>query len=400
VKWLVCIALACSCHADRTAPAQHSGEPQLRTTAVTRGKLVDRVLLTGELRATTAVELVVPRTTATWELAIRWMAEDGVAVKAGDRVLAFDNSAVTADLEQKHLALLEAEMTLRSARDVAAMETANKANELAQHQIALDKASVRADVPADLLPTREAQERQLEKKRMEVAVKKAAEDLAAQKSESELELRVKEIDLDKAKRAIDDAEGVIAALDIRAPKGGIIVIGNHPWEDRKYHLGDSVQPGWPILTMPDLSLGMDVHSELSDVDDGRVSVGMTGTCTLDAYPADPIACTVKQLTPVARSKGEQSLRRAFSVELSLAKADERMRPGMSVKVELARPGLANVVLVPRGAVVFPAGSDAKPQVRGANGALRDVALGPCDAQACAVDKGLAEGDTVAIGAGP
>jgi multidrug resistance efflux pump len=262
---------------------------------------------------------------------------------------------------------------------------------------------VRADVPADLLPTREAQDRQLEKKRMEVAVKKAAEDLGAQKSESELELRVKQIELDKAKRAIDDAEAVIEALDIRAPKDGIVVIGNHPWEDRKYHLGDSVQPGWPILTMPDLSLGMDVHSDLSDVDDGRVSVGMTGTCTLDAYPADPIACTVKQMTPVARSKGEQSLRRAFSVELSLAKADERMRPGMSVKVELARPGLANVVLVPRGAVVFPAsspGSSDKPQVRGANGALRDVALGPCDAQACAVDKGLAEGDTVAIGGGP
>ena len=63
-------------------------------------------------------------------------------VKAGDRVLAFDNSAVTSDLEEKQLALLEAQMTLQTARDVSAMETENKANELAQHQVALDKAKV------------------------------------------------------------------------------------------------------------------------------------------------------------------------------------------------------------------------------------------------------------------
>ena len=61
---------------------------------------------------------------------------------------------------------------------------------------------------------------------------------------------------------------------------------------------------------------------------------MTGTCTLDAYPAEPIACTVKDLTPVARIEGEKSLRRAFAVTLTLASTKDKMRPGMSVKVEL------------------------------------------------------------------
>jgi multidrug efflux pump subunit AcrA (membrane-fusion protein) len=384
------------CH---RAPAHKStAASAVQIAKVTRGSLGDRVLLTGELRAAHAEELVVPRTTVTWELAIRWMAEDGTMVKAGDRVLAFDNSAVTSDLEAKKLALLEAQMTLQSARDVSAMETENKDNELAQHQVALDKAKIKASVPGDLLAKREAQERQLDQKRAEIAVKKAKEDLDAQKQEADLDNKVKAIDLEKAKRAIDDSTSVIDALEIKAPRDGIVVIGTHPWEDRKYRLGDTVQPGWSIITMPDASAGMEVHAELSDVDDGRVSIGMTGSCTLDAYPAEPIACTVTQLTPVARSKGEQSLRRAFSVELSLAKPDARLRPGMSVKVELSRPGIANAVLVPRGAVVFP--SDGKQvRVRVPGGGLHDVTLGPCDEQRCAVEQGLAEGDQVVIGGG-
>jgi HlyD family secretion protein len=394
VKQLAVVLLACACH---HAPAKRAAvaAPQ-RTATVTRGSVTARVLLTGELRATSAVELVVPRTTATWDLAIRWMAEDGAQVKAGDRVLEFDNSAVTSDLETKRLALLEAQMTLQTARDLSAMDTQAKENELAQHQVALAKAKVLATVPDDLLAKRDFQERQLEEKRADVAVKKAQDDLRAQQQEAELDLRVKQIDMEKAKRAIDEADAVIDALSIKAPRDGIVVIGTHPWLGRKYQLGDSAQPGWAIVTMPDLGAGMQVHAELSDVDDGRIDVGMIGACTLDAYPAEAIPCTVTQLTPVARSKGEQSLRRAFAVELDLGKPDPRLRPGMSVKVELARPGIKDAVIVPRGAVVF---SDKQARVRMAGGALRDVTLGPCDAQNCAVDKGVVAGDRVVIGDG-
>jgi hypothetical protein len=37
---------------------------------------------------------------------------------------------------------------------------------------------------------------------------------------------------------------------------------------------------------------MVVRAELSDVDDGRVSFGMAGTCTLVAYPGEPLPCVV------------------------------------------------------------------------------------------------------------
>jgi multidrug efflux pump subunit AcrA (membrane-fusion protein) len=390
-RWLLVALCAC-----QGSAAKHAATGEVtRTQVVKRGDITERVLLTGDLHAVSSVDLSVPRT-ETWQLVIRWLAEDGASVKAGDRVVEFDNSAVTQQLEQKHIALLEAELTFRTSRDLARIETENKQNVLLQHQIALEKAKVRADVPADLLPAREAQERQLEKKRMEVEVKKAEADAIAQKQESELELHVKQIELDKARRAIEASEKTIADLVLKAPKDGIAVIDDHPWEGRRFHLGDTVQPGMTIMSMPDMSQAMEVHSELSDVDDGRVAIGMKGTCTLDAYPETPITCTVTELTPVARVKGEQSLRRAFAVKLTLAAADgSRMHPNMSVKIELAKPPVKNVIVVPRGALVV----DGKTTRVRLAGGLRDVKVGACDAQGCAVDTGVAEGDTVVLGGG-
>jgi biotin carboxyl carrier protein len=395
---VIAVAAALGCGGEPAVKAV--GEPA-RTAVVGRGDVVDRQVISGELRAAQATWFAVPRT-ETWQLAVRWLAEDGALVAAGDRVLEFDNSSFTAQLEEKRLAVLEAEMAFRGAQDISAIETASKDTELRQHQIALDKATVHAEVPADLLTVREGQDRQLARKRAEVAVDKAAHELTAQREEAALQLRIKQIDLDKVKRAIAAADKTIAELVVTAPRAGMVVIGDHPWLGRKFRIGDTVQPGMTIASLPDMGQGLEVRAELSDVDDGRITVGMTGVCTLDAYPRDALPCAVKDITPVARTRNESSLRRAFGVVLGLGldKIDaDRMRPGMSVKVELHPKLERNAVIVPRGAVI--AAADKRPaRVRMANGELRTIALGPCDAQGCAVTSGLAAGDAVVLGGAP
>jgi multidrug efflux pump subunit AcrA (membrane-fusion protein) len=390
----VIVLWSCGGHAR-----EHGATEPVRTAAVARGKVMDRVLLTGELRAVSAIDLSVPRTDA-WQLSIRWMAEDGVMVKHGDRVLEFDNSAFADQLEQKRLALIDAEMTFKGAVDLQALDTATKTTELRVHQIELEKATVKANVPSDLLTARDAQDRQLEKKRAEIAVQKAQQDLVAQKSEAALELQVKQIAVDKAKRAIDAADESIKALVITAPRDGVLVVGTHPWEGRKFHVGDTVEPGMAILSLPDWDKGLEVHAALSDVDDGRVAIGDTATCTLDAYPAEPIACALNQITPVARAEsGRGSLRRTFDVTLELAKADAaHMRPGMSVKVEVKHAPVDTLV-VPRGAIART-GESVDATVRLASGETRAVKLGACDEQGCAVTAGVSEGDKVRVGAAP
>src|SRR5262245_59903126 len=348
MRKLALLAIACACSGGGRRPSGKA-EERTRVEAVKRGDVVERVLLAGTLHATQNEELRTPRT-PTWELPIRWMAEDGAIVKAGERALEFDNSSFVATLKEKKLQYLDALMTYDTFLDVSALDEAQKQFELDNAKLVLSKGREQASVPADLLPARTAQERQLEVKRAEAAVAKAEKELSSTKAANALEKQVKQIELDKAKLTIEDAQKAIKELVLSAPRDGIIVVDEHPWMRRKFQIGDTVQPGWTIVSLPDLNSGMEVRAELSDVDDGRVSIGMQGTCTLDAYANEPVACVVKSLMPVASGPGGQSLRRGFALVLALDKATERMRPGMAVKVELRRPPVAGALGGPARAV--------------------------------------------------
>ena len=387
----IVVLAACGGRARENAPA--GSATAVRTAQVTRGPIADRTVLTGELRAGAQVELVAPKTDA-WQITIRWMVEDGATVKQGDRVLEFDNSSITAGLEQKKLAARDAAAQFASAREVSAMTVTEKDFEAKQHQIALAKAKLLASVPDDLLDKRTSQERKLAQLKAEVALDGADRQLAAQRSQATLDDRVKQIELDKATRALELADKTLENLIIKAPTDGVISIGDHPWEGRRFVPGDSVQPGMTIMTLPDLTKPMEVRADLSDVDDGRVAIGQVGTCTLDAYPGEPLPCTVTDLAPVARAKNRQSLRRGFAVKLSVVTKNPELRPGMSVRIELPGRTAAPGLRVPRGAVHF-----ADTTVTLGSGESRTIELGACDAQHCAIVKGLAEGDTVILAGG-
>jgi hypothetical protein len=137
---------------------------------------------------------------------------------------------------------------------------------------------------------------------------------------------------------------------LTAPKAGILLVGEHPWEDRKFQVGDVVQPGWTVVELPELA-AMRVEATVSDVDDGRVAAGAHATCTLDAWPDQPLSGTVREVAPVAQEVGQKSLRRAFKVVVALDRTDpERMRPGMSVKVEVRGTPVASQLTAPRAAL--------------------------------------------------
>jgi multidrug efflux pump subunit AcrA (membrane-fusion protein) len=355
---------------------------------VHRGSLRTRLLLTGELEAGQAEELVVPRTPS-WELQIRWMEEDGMPVKAGQRVVEFDNSSFTSELDEKKLSASEAEKELARMEAEARTSTAEKEFTVQEKRTDLKKAQVVAALPADLLAEREYQERQLAVRRAEVELAKAEEDLAAHRKASAADLEVRRIALEKSRREIRQAEEAIHALTLRAPRDGIMLVADHPWEGRKLREGDSAWVGLKVASLPDLS-SMVVEADLSDVDDGRVTPGMEVVCTLDSYPGATYPGRVVDVAAVAQEKPRRPLLRSFPVRIRLDRVDpQRMRPGMSVRVEVLGPEVKNALLAPRRGLDLATGP---PRARLADGRTAAVRLGPCTAAECVVEQGVREGE--------
>jgi HlyD family secretion protein len=381
---LCCFVLSgCSGPRAEAGPAGAAGGEMV----VRRGELRPRLLLTGELAAGRSEDLVVPRTPS-WQVQLRWIADEGTAVAAGERVAELDNTQFTSELEEKRLAAAQAadDLARTAAESAATLEEKRFAVE--QKQAEVDKARIAAAIPEGLLAERERQDRLLALKRAEIELEKAQADLAAHRTGSAADLAVRKVELEKSRREIAAAEQAIGALVLRAPRAGIVLAADHPWEGRKLREGDTVWVGMPVVRLPDLA-SLEVEAALSDVDDGRARPGMTALCTLDAFPGEVFPARVAEVAPIAREEdGAASLLRTFRVRLPLDRVDaRRMLPGMSVKVELRAPPV-QALLAPRAGLDLAA---TPPRARLAGGRTVPVQLGACDAQACAVLAGVADG---------
>lgn len=347
---------------------------------VRRGPFQERVLLTGELVAERGDALVVPRT-QTFQLQIRWIAEDGVRVKAGDPVVEFDNSSFASEIEEKRLSASDAASQLDRTEGETRAALAEKEFAVQQRRADLEKARIQAAVAKDLLPLAEYQDRQLALRRAEMELAKAEDDLASYRKSSASEIAVQRITLDRSRREIRNAEEAISALTLRAPRDGMVLAAQHPWEGRKLQEGDSVWTGMTVATLPDLS-SMVVEASLSDVDDGRISPGMRVVCVLDAYPGVVFPGRVVEITPVAREAARSPLLRYFPVRIALDRPDAaRMRPGMSVRVEVMGPEIQGAVLAPRAGLDLTADP---PRALLEGGGTAPVEIRSCSASDCVV----------------
>lgn len=380
---LACLAPLAGC-SGTGARAESSREAGL---TAHRGVFRQRLILSGELAAERGDSLNVPRTNA-FQLTIRWLAPDGVPVKAGDPVVAFDNSQFSSDLEEKRLSASQAGSDLATAQADVKTGAAERRFNVEKARADLEKAKLDAAIPKDLLALREYQERQLALKRAETELAKAEEVLHSESKVSDTDVQLKRISLDKSQREIHTSEEAIEALNLKAPRDGMVLVGTHPFEGRKLQVGDSVWPGMSVATLPELS-SMMVQANLSDVDDGRIRPGMQVVCTLDAYPDTPYRGRVVDVSPVARESQRSPLLHSFPVRIALDKVDtRRMRPGMSVRVEVLETEMKDALLVPRAAVDFATGG---PRVLLAAGGAAPVRLGPCSADTCVVQSGVSEG---------
>jgi len=368
--------------------AEAPGAGKTADLTVHRGTLRPRLLLTGELAAAQAEHLEVPRTN-TWQLQVRWLEQDGAQVRKGQKLVELDNSTFTAELEEKKLSVSEAEKELVRTEAEAHASTAEKEFAVQQKRTDLDKASISAAIPADLLAEREYQERQLAMRRAKVELAKAEDDLAAQVKGSAADLEVRRITLEKSRREIRQAEAAIRELTLTAPRDGIFLVADHPWEGRKLHEGDSAFVGMTVATLPDLS-SLIVKAALSDVDDGRVTPGMEVLCTLDAHPGETFHGRVEDVAAVAQESPRRPLLRSFPVSIRLDRSDpQRMRPGMSVRVEALGAETRNALLAPRAGLDLAANP---PRARLAGGGTAEVRLGACNAADCVIESGLKEGE--------
>jgi HlyD family secretion protein len=368
----------------------YSDAPPPGELRVRRGAFTNDLVLSGELEAARGESLNVPPLPS-WQTAIKWLAEDGATLKAGEPAVELDNTSLTADLESKRQTLTQTlqELQQNEAQWMADLEQKQLDAEKAKSE--LEKAKLAAVIPRELLSTKVYEEKQTALRRTTVGYEKAVDVLASRRTSVAAERRNLQLRIEKARRDIATAERAIEELVLRAPRDGIVVVRDH-WEGRKLQTGDTVFVGMGLAMLPDLDT-LRIKAGLPDVDDGKIAIGMPVTVTLDAFPSVPFRGKIAAISAVAQESRRQSLRRQFEVLIALDRLDhERMRPGLSARIVVRRENDAQMLLAPRAAIDF---SGEKPKAQLSGGTVKEVKLGPCNAQDCVVLDGLTLGEKLA-----
>jgi RND family efflux transporter MFP subunit len=313
--------------------------------AADRGEVTVDVATTGtvEPAATRDLGFVVDGTVAT--LSVR----AGNRVRAGQTLARLDRAAAAADLAAARVQLAEAEARLTSA-SVHAVTTTRSATACARD------VEVTAGSPC---PTQGFPDTGVDQV------------LSAEQA------------VNRAAKAVDDAEDAVDGTTIKAPMAGTVVAV-------AAGVGDQVRAGSTVISLAD-TYRMQVRANFPEADAGALAAGQKATVTL-AGSDEALDATVAQVDPAGTSDG--TLVR-YGVLLSFAASPADLLVGQSAQVRVRTGQTAATVRVPSTAIHDISGDAGAVLVRSGNRSVRrSVAVGLRGDQYTEITDGLAAGEQV------
>jgi multidrug efflux pump subunit AcrA (membrane-fusion protein) len=361
---------------------------------VTAGEFIPRVPAAGELQAASSLSISVPRV-QTGGLTIFSLVKDGTIARQGDTLVEFDGSELLQQLEEAghtiEAALRELDASvLRGSGDTAAI--------VADHTIAgmeLEKAHTQAPRDPVIFSRNDIREGELDVDLSRSRVTEYAGKVETSTRIEALSRRILVIDRSKHEVRRGQLTESIRLLKVLAPRDGMVLLEKDA-AGNSVMVGDTRSPGFVLMTMPDTST-MKARVQVVEADAGMVRVGQRAVVTVDSHPGRPFDAVVERTDAIARPLDKESPVKYVEAVLRVeATAPEILKAGKSVHVDITTATHANVVTVPRIAVVETGGTHAVWVVNGGALDRREVEVAPGDHAHLIVTAGLAAGDVVTL----
>ncbi len=331
-------ALAVAACVSACAPVATTPEARAEPPAAVRPGADLPVRLAGTVEAVRAFSVNVPRLTgqsSSVPLVITRLVAGGARVEAGDVLVEFDPQEQQRAARDQRSALLDLEGQIR--RLAAEQEAARATDEAELVEAANDVERGRLDVRTNpLLPRIEAEMNDLALEQATAKLEQLERTFALKRAAAAAELRILEIQRDRARREAEHAERNARLMTVTAPFDGLVVLetifrgGGQMTEVQE---GEELRSGVPILDVVDPS-SMRVRASVNQTDIAHVASGQPVRVGLDAYPELAFDGRVEQIAPLAVPSQLTSTVRTFAAIVSIAGSHERLTPDLSASVDI------------------------------------------------------------------
>ena len=380
----------------RVSNKNASSAEAIRTAVVEQKDFVTSIRLHGIVEAVESHAIAAPRLSGQGlgTLIITKLVASGSAVHRGDVIVEFDRQAQlrnVLDKQAEYRDLVEqikkkqADQAAARAADETALKQAEDAEKTAELEVKKN----------EILSKIDAEKNQLNLEQAQATTKQLRETFDLKRRADLADLRVLEIQRDRAEAAMKWAQGNTEKMVIHSPVDGVAVI-NSMWKGGSLsdvQEGDEVRPGFAFMQVVNPGqMQVRVRVNQADIDDLRE--GQTARINLDAYPDLSFSGKVERIAAVAQTSAFYNRVRVFTVLFAIQGSDPKLLPDLSAAVDVQLQRLSGALVAPRDAIVTE-NNHSYVQVKNGSGfGRKEVKLGPANDVEQVIVSGVEKGAVV------
>src|SRR5262249_10629494 len=144
----------------------------------------------------------------------------------------------------------------------------------------------------------------------------------------------------EARARLAHALDLVDRTTVRSETAGLVVYRELFFgaDKRKPQPGDEVWPNQPLVAVPDPAQ-LVIETRVREVDLHKISTSQPVTVRVDAYPDLRLPAAVSSIGALALEDPARAGKRFFPVTITLLNADDRLRTGMTSRVDIETTSL-------------------------------------------------------------
>ena len=393
---IVLSTAACTFLASKTSETGTAANAE--SVAVKRGDFKRIIRLTGRVNAVESYDVKAPRLARQMSsrMVITKILPTGTSVKKGDILVEFDRqdqmrNILDSQAEYDNLVHQNNKKRADQTAALASDETEIKAAEFDVQTAEVDRRK------NDLIPEYDAAINREKLKEAKAKLKLLQDTFTLKREAEAADLRVLEIQLERARQAVVHEQDNIEKMTIRSPMDGLVVLVPMTKGTRRLdpEEGDEIGSGGNIMLVVN-PYAMEVSAQLNQVDVSNVHVGQPAEIHLDAYPEAHFPGRVEHISAVASPSSNSNRIRYFTVLVSVQGSDPILLPDLTAAADIQLEARENVLLLPRNAVVLREGRAWVEVLSKGGSEVREIKTGSVNECEIVIESGIDEGTTVAL----
>jgi len=365
-------------------------------TKVKKGNFPIEVSVTGELIAKSSEKIFGPqslRQIGIWQVKIQDIIPDGTVVDSGQYVASLDRTEISNKIKDEETNTEKLESQLTKTRLDTSLELRNARDELINLHFALEEKKITLD-QSKYEPPATIRQVEIELDKATRALDQAEKNYKLRYEKAVANMQEVNASYGQAKRKLENMQAGLKEFTVKAPKAGMIIYKRN-WDGSKQGVGGMIN-AWDnvVAELPNLK-EMISKTYVNEIDISKVKVGQQVKIGIDAFPEKKFTGKVIEVANIGEQL-QNSNAKVYEVRIIVNEFDSILRPAMTTKNTIETSIIDSVLFTPIESIFNTDSVTFVYKKDGGSAVRQQVIVGESNENEIVIREGLKENDEVML----